>query len=138
MSRGLAPLVWHPEDGTRSFSLLSPPSSSPAFPRRSLEDSRTQRASATCSTWDGPGWRNHKGPRKISATSNTDTWILGQPEQTYHLHSYCTHPEYPSQSSLGLCGTHSRKRWVFYSTGFFLTTLTTTIKVEKIPKAKQQ
>lgn len=77
MSRGLVPLVWHPEDGTRGFS----PESSPAFPRRSREDRQTQRASATCNTWDGPGWRKCKHKETISAMSNSDTWLCGQEVQ---------------------------------------------------------
>lgn len=55
MSRGLVLLLWHPEDESRSFSLLSPPPSSPEFPRSCREDSWTQMVSATCSIWDGPG-----------------------------------------------------------------------------------
>lgn len=72
MSRGL---VWHPEDGTRSFSLLSPPASSPAFPMRSREDRQTQNASATCSTWDGPVWRNCKEPEEKNFSNEQQTDI---------------------------------------------------------------
>lgn len=107
-------LVWHPEDGTRCF---SPAPSSPPFPRRSLEDSRTQRASATCRMWDRPGWGNCKVPGKISATSDTNTQILLEDvEETYRLRSYCTYPAYPSRSSPGPCGTRSTGRGMFYFT----------------------
>lgn len=103
MSRGLVPLVWRPEDGTRGF---SPPASSAAFPRRSREDRQTQRASATCSTWDGPGWRkcNHEEAMTVTHDSVDKRCSINL---QYHLHSCCTHPEYPSQSSPEPCGTRS-------------------------------
>lgn len=37
-------------------------------------------------------------------------WTCEDVEHTYHLHSCCTHPEYPSRSSPGPCGTNSAER----------------------------
>jgi len=54
MSKELTLLDWHPEGGSRGFSPFSPPPPSPSPPslslRRSLEDRRSQRASAACRT----------------------------------------------------------------------------------------
>lgn len=132
MSRGLVLLLGRPEDESRSFSLLSPPPSSPEFPRSCREDSWTQMASATCSIWDGPG--GEKLQRKTfqqCATVRCKRWMM-QNTLTISIlmaNINCVHHNLPQ----GPAGDILQRGGFFFK---WILILTSTVNIETIVKVK--